>query len=213
MNLPEGVWLCDIGNTHAHIASSKGVEHLRVDSLQPQAFVGKVYYMSVNGALSKALAAHTHWVDIASWVALEGAYPTMGIDRQLAAWYCHDGVVVDAGSAITVDVMESGRFLGGFIGLGVNAMKSAYKGISNALDYSFNFELSLDTMPKNSQDAITYGAFVPLVEHIKNVAQHRPILCTGGDGAPLARWLHAPYERDYLLQAMHALLTTKGELC
>ena len=90
-----------------------------------------------------------------------------------------DAVVVDAGSAITVDVVKNGSFMGGFIYPGVRAMSACYKNISPALDYSFNFSLDLERLPKNSQDAISYGFLKTLYREV--IFYDLPIILTGGD--------------------------------
>lgn len=199
--------LCDIGNTTAlfYQAGKKWVE--KSAEFDPHKYdQDKIYYISVYEPLKERVKALPNWIDLRERINLPGAYETLGVDRQVVSVLKHDGVVVDAGSAITVDVMEQGTFKGGYIYPGLKAMQQSYANISSALDYSFNFELDLGTMPLNSVDAITYGALVPLIEHIKRLAKPEEIICTGGDGAIIAKMLGARYNQDYIFDAMLALL-------
>jgi type III pantothenate kinase len=64
----------------------------------------------------------------------------LGVDRWMALLgarqQCHEAlVVVDAGTALTVDVLEaSGQHLGGYIGPGLRLMRAALAGQSSVLD-------------------------------------------------------------------------------
>ncbi len=207
--------ICDIGNTTLHFKEGSHtfkVAHALFDAKDYQDET--VYYICVQPDLKKELSDYPNWIDISTWVVLEGSYPTLGIDRKLAAWYLEEGVVVDAGSAITVDCMKASTYQGGFIYPGFPAMQKAFADISDALDYSINFELSLDTMPLTSQDAISYGALVPLIEHIKNLAQGKRLVITGGDANKLMPFFNAELQEHFLFDAMQKLITQhEGDQC
>ena len=109
----------------------------------------------------------------------------MGVDRIFACEAIQNGVIVDAGSAITVDVVRDGKFQGGFIYPGINAMTKTYENISPALAYSFNFDVDLDRLPKNSQDAISYGFLKTLYSEV--ISYDMEIFLTGGDALELKK--------------------------
>ena len=171
--------LCDIGNTSYHFLDGQRDFKESVDSFNPTSITKKVYYISVNSAVNEQLRHLENWINLASFIDMDKYYATMGIDRVVASMAVVNGVVVDAGSAITVDAVKNGSFMGGFIYPGVRAMSACYKNISPALDYSFNFSLDLETLPKNSQDAISYGFLKTL--HREVISHNLPIVLTGGD--------------------------------
>ena len=171
--------LCDIGNTSYHFLDGQRDFKESVNSFNPTRITKEVYYISVNSAVNEQLRHLENWINLASFIDMDKYYATMGIDRVVASMSVEDGIVIDAGSAITVDVVKDRVFMGGFIYPGVRAMSACYKNISPALDYSFNFSLDLETLPKNSQDAISYGFLKTL--HREVVSHNLPIILTGGD--------------------------------
>lgn len=171
--------LCDVGNTSYHFFDGKANYKRNVEAFDPASIGEKVCFISVNPRVGEKLAALDNWTDLSRFVAWDNYYETMGIDRVMACEAIEDGVVLDAGSAITVDVVNAGRFEGGFIYPGIRAMRGAYAGISERLDYSFNFETDLDRMPKNSRDAISYGFLRTLKSEVER--HGGPLYITGGD--------------------------------
>ena len=171
--------LCDIGNTSYHFLEDGAAFKEDVSSFEPQTITQKVYYISVNAVVNEKLGKLENWIDLAAFIDKTPYYDTMGIDRIVAVEAVEHGVIIDAGSAITVDVVKNGDFMGGFIYPGVRAMQETYENISPALAYSFNFECDLDIMPKNSQDAISYGYLKTL--YCEVMSHGLPIILTGGD--------------------------------
>jgi len=121
----------------------------------------------------------------------------MGIDRIVACEAIQNGVIIDAGSAITVDVVNDGVFEGGFIYPGVSAMEMTYKNISSALDYSFNYEVDLENLPRNSQDSISYGFLKTLYSEVMSYEKH--IYLTGGDAIKLLSVFKNAQHNNYLI--------------
>ena len=171
--------LCDIGNTSYHFFNGEKTFKKDVKSFSPKTITQPVYYISVNAVVNKELTGLKNWIDLAAFVDNCLYYKSMGIDRIVALSSISNGVVVDAGSAVTVDVVRESKFCGGFIYPGIRAMQKTYENISPALAYSFNFECDLDIMPKNSQDAISYGYLKGL--YCEVVSHKLPIILTGGD--------------------------------
>lgn len=173
------MFLCDIGNTSYHFLREDHDYKESVKTFKPQTIKEKIYYICVNPDVKKVLASLDNWIDLSKSIDMTKYYATMGIDRIFACEAIDEGVIVDAGSAITVDVVTNGIFEGGFIYPGVDAMQETYKNISVALDYPFNYELDLNQLPKNSKDAISYGYLKGLYSEV--ASYKKPIFLTGGN--------------------------------
>ena len=175
--------LCDIGNTSYHFLDGEKDYKKSVNNFNPASLTQTIYYICVNERISQTLKPLQNWIDLAQYVNKDNYYETMGIDRIVALQATDNAVVLDAGSAITVDVMQDGVFKGGFIYPGINAMSKTYKDISPALEYPFNYEVDLNQLPKNSQDAISYGYLKTLYSEV--ISHKLPIILTGGDALRL----------------------------
>jgi len=187
--------LCDIGNTSYHFLDGDNDYKESVKTFNPQRINDKVYYICVNPHAKKILESLDNWIDLSLHVDMSNYYDTMGIDRIVACESITDGVIVDAGSAITVDVVSDGVFQGGFIYPGTRAMEQTYKNISSALEYPFNYDLDLTKLPKNSQDAISYGYLKTL--HSEVVSHAKNIYIIGGDAQKLIKlFSHVPERSD-----------------
>ncbi len=204
--------LCDIGNSAFSFYEDGETSHYLIADFDVDSIEKDVYYICVNPAVSQTLKEKAHWIDMGPMVQLEGSYETLGIDRQVAISTLKEGVIVDAGSAITVDVVKDGNYQGGFIYPGLRSMQKAFSEISHKLDYLLNFEVSLDKMATNSQDAISYGAIVPLIKEITRLAEDIPLIVTGGDAALLAYHLpQATLDSNWVFNAMIKILNaSKG---
>jgi len=177
--------LCDIGNTSYHFLNGDNDYKESVSTFNPSSITQKVYYISVNVSVGKVLDTLDNWIDLKPHVDMSNYYETMGIDRIFACEAIQNGVIVDAGSAITVDVVKDGKFQGGFIYPGIAAMSKTYDNISPALAYPFNFDLDLTVLPKNSGDAISYGYLKTL--YLEVISHDMKIYLTGGDAKKFAK--------------------------
>ena len=126
-------------------------------------------------------------IDIENFIEFNTEYIGMGIDRKLASLNIDNAVIVDAGSAITVDIVNDGIHKGGFILPGLTALKSIYPTISNQLAFEFNSDINLDTIPLNTNDAINYSIIKSIILPIKEVSKDKDIIFTGGDGFILSK--------------------------
>jgi len=177
--------LCDIGNTSYHFLELnsdyvKEKDYKKsVDSFFASSIKEKVYYICVNPNVVKILESLDNWIDLSQNIDKTKYYDTMGVDRIVACEAISAGIIVDAGSAITVDVVDDSKFMGGFIYPGIKAMSNTYKNISSALNYDFNFSLPLNNLAKNSQDAISYGYLKILYTEV--VSHNKQVYLTGGD--------------------------------
>lgn len=203
--------LCDIGNTTADIFENGVCRKIVLTEFQPELLEGEMWYCCVNGSFSKILGDLPNWHNIVPLIDWDKYYPTMGIDRIMVCEAIEDGVIVDVGSAITVDVMRDGVYQGGFISLGFRAAQEAYARLSPALSMSFNFEVDLTIMAKNTPDAITVGFLAPLIQSIESYGN--PIYVTGGDAHLLSLFLKEAIVDETLIFKGMKKLIDKGSQC
>jgi len=203
--------LCDIGNTTYHFYDGEHEKRFGVLEFEPETIPHNVYYISVNTTCKDRLEFLDNWIDLSRVIDYRPYYETMGIDRVVTCNYIEHGVIIDVGSAITVDVKREGEFMGGFIYPGVKAMQEAYLSISTKLSFKLSFELDLGKMPKNSQDAISYGFLAPFIREVK--AYNLPIYITGGDGKQFVKFFdNAIYDELLIFKAMKKILD-EGNIC
>jgi type III pantothenate kinase len=109
---------------------------------------------------------------------------------------------VDAGSAITVDVMQNRVHLGGYILPGLQAYQECYGRISNALDVGINPNIDFEILPQNTPDAISYGIIASITALLKETIRDR-VYFTGGDGKFLAKHFdNAIYDETLVFKGM-----------
>ncbi len=203
--------LCDIGNTSYHFLDGGKDYKKSVTTFKPQSVEEEIFYICVNPEVTKILKHQKNWINLAKFVDMKNYYETMGIDRIFACEAVENAVIVDAGSAITVDVVKEGVFEGGFIYPGVKAMQETYANISSRLDYSFNFECDLDIMPKNSQDAISYGFVKTLYSEV--ISHNMNVVLTGGDADKLKKiFKEAKIEKELIFGGMKKIIK-KAKIC
>ncbi|WP_163555722.1 type III pantothenate kinase [Helicobacter suis] len=196
--------LCDIGNTYLHFYNGSKVWKSRVEQLQT-AFTETLYYISVNTTHTQALLkVCPHAQDLAPLLILKSKYEGLGIDRKAACLGLGNtsAVVIDAGSAISVDVMDCGVHLGGVLLPGLKAYHKAYSQISKALNYPINARINLDTLPQSTQEALSYGALKSILLLLKDLIRDQKAYFTGGDGKFLATF--------FTQGIYHELLVFKG---
>ncbi|MEA1982942.1 MAG: type III pantothenate kinase [Campylobacterota bacterium] len=203
--------LCDIGNTSYHFLDTDNSYKESVGVFNPQLIQEKVYFISVNLEVKKRLESLKNWIDLSKYIDRNNYYETMGIDRVVAVEASSNAVIIDAGSAVTVDIVKYGEFEGGFIYPGIRAMQEAYENISPALAYSFNFDVELDIMPKNSQDAISYGFLKTLYAEV--ISHKLPIVLTGGDAGEFKKiFKDARVDEELIFRGMKKIMK-KANIC
>lgn len=196
--------LCDIGNTNFSFDNG---EKISVDSFDISSIDEKVYYISVNHYWEKRLEHEDNWINLRQNVNFEKYYKSMGIDRIMCCEAEENALIIDLGSAITVDVVRGGVHQGGYIYPGFSAMEKTYKNISPRLDVSLNFDLDLATMPKNTEDAISYGVIAPLVSNIRVLSDGLPVIITGGDADKLYSFIpHAKTDNELVFKGMKKII-------
>ncbi len=84
-------------------------------------------------------------------------------------------------------------------------MSQTYKTISSALNYQFNYNLDLSKLPKNSQDAISYGYLKTLYSEV--ISHAKDIYLTGGDANKLnAIFPNARIDETLIFKGMRKII-------
>ena len=202
--------LADIGNTYFHVYDGQKVEHLAYNEAIESYKNEPIYYISVKEELLKEIKNIKKWKDISSMITIEGEYETMGIDRKALCLSHNNGIFIDAGSAITVDIVEEGVYKGGFILLGLNASLKAYEGISLVLKTELNKNLVLNRLPKTTKDAVSYGIIASIKSLIDKHLNETPLYFTGGDGKFLSQFFkNSIYDERLVFKGMKQCLKDK----
>ncbi len=182
--------LCDIGNSRMHVYDGISVRHLSHEEGIALFRESELFFICVNDSVRERIGREAPgWIDISQRHRLKTDYEGLGIDREAACLGIEDGVVVDAGSAITVDVMEKGRHLGGWIWPGLSAWLSAYRDVSEKLAVELVSDVELDRLPLKTEDAVSFAILASVKTMIQRFAREKRIVVTGGDAPVVAHIL------------------------
>lgn len=175
--------LCDIGNTFLHFYQEGRVWKERADRISTSHNQKEIFYISVSRKGEESfLKCYPHAISLEAYIELDTAYIGLGIDRKSACNAIKDGVVVDAGSAITIDIMQDGSHLGGYILPGIGSYLKLFSGISERLSIMPDLSLDLNLMPQNTKEAISLGILKSIVGFIQEQSCGKKIYFSGGDG-------------------------------
>ena len=195
--------LADIGNSRVHIYNGDEVVHLSHKEAIEQYANQELKYITVKHQLKEQLKSLEKWENISELMQIEGQYSTMGIDRKALCLSHKRGIFVSAGSAITVDVVEEGKYLGGFLLPGLSAYIDAYASISPALKTELNPQVSLNELPKTTQDAISFGIIASIKTLIEKYQADKQLYISGGDGKLLSQFFtNAIFDETLIFQGM-----------
>ena len=199
--------LCDIGNTTYHFLVNGKHKKYFLDEKVPK-FDEELYFVSVNEKGTKRLLKKNPQAkNIKDILKFETIYQGLGIDRAVACSFQQNAVIVDAGSAITVDIMENGVHKGGFILLGLRRFMKSYPKISKKLKFDFEKNINLDKIPLQTKDAITYAMMKSIILPIKEVSLNKNIIFTGGDGELLSKYFeNSQYKKDLIFENMKRMI-------
>jgi len=207
--------LCDIGNTSYHFKTDKKTFKVLIkQSLKnlPEYLKETIYFISVNKKATKEFKRkYPQAINLKSMMTFDTAYLGMGIDRQVVCYNIKDGIIVDLGSAITVDIMKNGKHKGGFIIPGIEAYKSIYPNISKKLSFDFEKNTNLDKIPLTTNDAINYAIFsaitLPILREYKKYKTK--IYFTGGDKDLLKDYfvnIPVKYKKNMIFNSMKKIV-------
>ncbi|EAH5261677.1 type III pantothenate kinase, partial [Campylobacter coli] len=173
----------------------------------------KIFYINVNEHIKEHLKARKNFINLEPYFVFDTIYQGLGVDRIAACYTIEDGVVVDAGSAITVDIVSNSIHLGGFILPGIANYRKIYAHISPRLKHEFNTQISLDAFPQKTSDALSYGVFKSIYLLIKDAAQNKKLYFTGGDGQFLANYFdYAIYDKLLIFRGMKKIIQENPNL-
>ena len=192
--------LLDIGNSNIKIfKEGKIISKMAKAENFPK--FERFYYICVNKNLKDIIPENG--IDISSWFEFKSSYQNLGIDRIAACYTIQEGVVVDAGSAITIDIMQNHTHQGGIILPGLNSYKKCYATISPVLDKELNKNISLEKLPQNTTDAMSFGVFASLKMIIENLAKNKSVYLSGGDGEILKSFIkNSIFKKDLVFNGM-----------
>jgi len=191
--------LVDIGNTHFHIYNGETVEHLSYDDAISKYKNEDLCCISVKHQLSSIIEQIESWKNISDFVHINGDYDTMGVDRRALCLSHENGLFVDAGSAITVDVVEEGKYLGGYIFPGIKMMLGSYRYISPVLETDLNETISLEELPTTTKEQISYGIIASIKALIDKHSNGKTLYFTGGDGKFLSTFFEGSFYDEMLV--------------
>ncbi|QOG12901.1 type III pantothenate kinase [Arcobacter sp. FWKO B] len=208
--------LCDIGNSTFDFFYDNHTIKLDINTNYLPDFEDDkdVYFISVNEmATHKLKQKYTNAINLAQKIKFETSYTGLGIDRAVVCSYIKDGLIIDAGSAITVDLMENGKHMGGYILPGLKTMHKTYKEISPKLDVPFDMS-ELIGLPLNTKDAINYGIFHAIFLPLKQSAiSIKNVIVTGGDGELISKHIsHSKYDKNLIFKAMERIINAHNSL-
>ena len=205
--------LCDVGTTNATFFENGKITKIKLENFKDFKSDEKIYFISVNDEMTGKLQNLPKFVNLEPYFELDTIYEGLGIDRIASCYAIKNGLIIDAGSAITIDVMMNSMHLGGAIIPGISHVLKACEAISPRLKISLNSQVSLDALPQKTADAVSYGVIKPILLLIESMANGSKIYFTGGDGEFLSRFFaDRIYDRMLVFRGMQKLLEQKKDI-
>jgi type III pantothenate kinase len=188
--------LIDFGNTHATFSDGRVVviDQFKIPN-------EKFYYINVNPKIADDLKRVSYAIDLEYYIDFQTPYSGLGVDRRVLCSYIHDGVIVDAGSALTIDIMSDGAHKGGYIFLGLDSYYKGYTNISSVLDVkrSLKDKKDINAVPLNTVTAIESAIFKSIVLTIQDISKDKKIYFCGGDGEELSSYFKGSFFKEGLI--------------
>lgn len=144
-------------------------------------------------------------------------FKQFGVDRWMAilgaaAYSTKPFFIVDAGTAIKVDVVVDGKHHGGFITPGLSLMRESLSLKTQNIELGMPSDTQQDLLAKNTQNAIHGGTLFMVVSYLNSLLDNleqetgRKFTCigTGGDFGLIGPLLNADFDyiEDLTLQGM-----------
>ncbi len=204
--------LCDIGNTtFAFLHKDKKFKvSVNTNYENLPKIKNKIYFISVNKKASKKfLKKYPKAINLEKFLNINTSYSGIGIDRKIAFSNIKNGIIVDVGSAITVDIVKNGDHKGGFILSGIKKLISFYPQISPKLKFKFNPKVNLYKLPLNTNDAISYAILKSIITPIKDIEKlyRLKIYFTGEDAVFLIKhFANKKYKKNLIFNSMKKII-------
>jgi type III pantothenate kinase len=192
--------VADIGNTNVKLWEDGKISRVRIEEFRPS---GKAFYISVN----RKFVEIEDWVNLEEFVKVNTIYKGLGVDRKVAILGESNRIVVDMGSAITVDIVKDGLHIGGYILLGKKSIVEKFR--ENIPHLQFGKEKFGDEVPQNTEDALYFGYLHPIVSLLQKLQKEfqLPILVTGGDYEDLKKFFpEAQFSPNLIFEKIFKLL-------
>jgi len=180
----------------------------------------KIYFISVNEQAASKLQktyGKKHLCNLHKFVATRAAYKNLGIDRLIICSNINNKIIVDAGSAITIDIVKNNSHLGGYIFLGLSHHISSYKNISKKLKAKPNFAKyanKLDKIPTSTQEALHLSLLQSVADMLRKLhKKHKlDIIITGGDGLIISslfkKHKNIKHKKNLIFKCMRKVIAT-----
>lgn len=203
--------LCNVGNTNANFFNDGKINSMDIASFASYTPDQKVYIINVNESMKSKINSNPNFVDLEPYFQLECDYIGLGVDRIANCYAITDGAIVDAGSAITIDIMYQNVHLGGTILPGLSFLQKTYSSISPRLNVGLNTQIELDSFPQNTSNAVSYGTVLPIILTIQHMSKGKKVFFTGGDGEFFIKFFDkAIYDRTASFRGMLKIIKEKG---
>lgn len=236
--MPELILDLDVGNTNTKwrfpemtggrfenkdFEQLKKIVSTRPERIRVACVAGEVYKLKLANALRKYFDCEPEFAQSSVECAgVQNEYmdpEALGVDRWLAglaAWDQSGGapcLVVDAGSALTIDTIEDGKFRGGYIIPGLVMMQQCLTRNTGKVlcDIGWGIDTDYLSAPTDTQRAVCRGASFALIAVTERAVSlfllrwpHGKVLFTGGNGADLAGILNreSGYKPDLVLDGL-----------
>jgi type III pantothenate kinase len=202
------LYLADIGNTNVKFWRDGNFEVLSLKDFTPEKFTENIFYISVNQSLKNVLSSLKNWTNLESFVEIDTNYKTLGIDRKVAIYGVQNGIVIDMGSAITIDVVKNSVHLGGYILLGKSFLIESFREKIPNLSFG-NEKLSDEVLPEKTGDALLSGFYHQLVSFIRDLEKRykTEIVFTGGDSEEMSEYFpNASFDKNLIFNNMRKVV-------
>ncbi len=230
--------LCiDIGNTRTKTAVFEGQELIDYCEQSFQSFVlGETWHSYDHVMISSTKSSidslkdilkkdSIHYLSHDTSLPIKNAYgtpKTLGKDRIAAAVAAHllypdeCTVIIDAGTCITLDVIEKETYLGGNISPGMKMRSKAmheYTGLLPEVDINFNPQIIGTNTRQALENGILYGTIWEIESFIARNKEafsdiRINVILTGGDAKFLAKHINCPVfvDENLVLKGLNEIL-------
>ena len=198
MSTTPNILTIDQGNSHPHAGifhNGKLEEVLPVELVDPDkesisVFSSVAKESQIKNLLHNPVELKSFWANGFFFDMPVHYEETLGEDRLYQAAYLYfqnqtPTLLIDAGTFITVDVVDSNGFQGGFILPGIKTLFDNYQK-GQRLPHLSSDSLNLgQALPQKTNDAITQGVGLMLKESIEAIIKKEAIekiMITGGEG-------------------------------
>ena len=192
----------DLGNSHPHIGEFQKGELISVSPLSPEKGLSS-FTKEMNWVSSNVTRINIDQSNRLDHLRTERAFidmpvhysKTLGEDRLYQSYFIHKLfpqeriLLIDAGTFITIDLIDQDGFQGGFIFPGINAFLSSYNRGQKLPQLNKVLSSLEEDLPHNTEDAILEATKVYLKSILTYIlaeySSHTPVI-TGGTGKILS---------------------------